>query len=109
MILPSEELLREIMKIGEDSIIDDLEVYKNNILYAVDGQYADDINIYELMHSMKVLALKKGYWIDSNLGFVSIGFLGVQEAKKKFNFYYLKLNETELVTKACEWILEHKI
>ena len=110
MILPSEELLREIMEIGTDSIIDDVEVYKNNILYAVDGQYADDINIYELMHLMKEWAVNKGFVVlsrNDSIGYRWTVILSIP-SNLNFNKPFEQLSEFEAVIKACEWILKQK-
>ncbi len=108
MILPSEELLKEIMKIGEDSMIDDVEVYKNNILYAVDGQYADDINIYELMKLMKQWALSKGFFILSMID--EFGGMALASTKKESAIHdEVASEEAEAVFKICEWILKEKL
>ena len=66
------------------------------------------INVYELAHKCKEWALAQGWWIDSNLGFASIGKNGSQTKWKSFNGYDLKLIEYELVIIACEWILNDK-
>ena len=65
------------------------------------------INIYELaLHLCKEWALANGYWIDSNVGFVSIGKNGNKSVVKSFNGYDLKRNEPNLIIDACEWILD---
>ena len=66
------------------------------------------INIYELAHRCKEWAKLNGYWIDSNLGFVSIGQNGQQQRLRAFNGRDLKIDEPNLIFKACQWILGNK-
>lgn len=67
--------------------------------------YLDEINIHELAHMVKEWAYDNGYWIDSNLLFVSIGREGSKKVIKTLNGYDLKIKQPYLDFKAGEWIL----
>lgn len=61
-------------------------------------------NIYELAHKYKEWAKDNGWWVDTNLGFASIGKNGTKTVWKCFNGYDLKLDEPGLTIQSCEWI-----
>lgn len=99
----SKELLSEVL--------DDKRIMMNKIEFEIGNSYlvVDNyirINIYELAHKCKKWALNEGWWIDSNLGFINIGKNGNGIVWKTFNGYDLKLDEPNLIFKACKWILK---
>ena len=92
----SKELLSEVLGYEADPSL--------AIEVKGEGIFSPGINIHEIAHKCKEWALKNGYWIDSNLGFVSIGKNGSAKKVKSFNGYDIKLNEPGLILKSCEWI-----
>jgi len=118
MLLPSKELLFEVIDDLSPRVVEVIDIYQDNLL----STYYDcgkgeptclgyEINIYELMHMMKEWAEKKGYILQSHI----IGD-SVCKISKITNYSpyidtleILNANtEPEAVTKACEWILEQQ-
>ena len=105
MKLPSKELLSKILKetythIEQSFHLICVRKYNDGVLAG-----GNDINIYELMHKMKVWALSKGYRIDSA---ITDGRYGecVLSAGIGFSMYFEADTEFEAVTEACEWVLK---
>jgi len=101
MILPSKELLREVL--GLDFFPHIIRIELGYLIYTE----ANKINIYELMNKMKIWAYNqsthtKGYVIKTvHYGFaVTCSVIGFEETFRRDN-----KTEFEAVTKACEWIL----
>ena len=121
MVLPSRELLSAVL--SED--IASVEVVGNTVRYTVlnyvaeeDGEltYIDlgtNINIYELMHLMKVWANKRGFELFSATTVAGKGECctvpedyDLEEAAIHEGSYTCENTEFEAVTQACEWILK---
>lgn len=108
MLLPSKELLSEVLGVKR---ITDINLTDNYITYKYFAFeydiFEDKVNIYELMHKMKVWALSKGYRIDSA---ITDGRYGecVLSAGIGFSMCFEADTEFEAVTQACEFILTRK-
>jgi len=105
----SKELLSEVL--GYPNDFDYIEFDDNEVRLHIRtwvSESFETINIHELAYMCKEFALGEGYWIDSNLGFVTIGKSGSTKKVKSFNGYDLKLDEPRLIIMSCEWILEQK-
>ena len=123
MELPSKELLSAVL--SED--IASVDVVGNAVRYTVlnyvaeeDGEltYIDlgtNINIYELMHLMKVWAIQAPRFIEifsattvSGKGdcCVVTEDCGLEEVAMYEESYFYEDTEFEAVTQACEWILK---
>ena len=111
MMMPSKKLLSAVLN-HDNSVIGEYTYISKHkqmlhIGIELDGLKKEkQINIHELQSKMKKWALENGYWIDSNLGFVSVGGNGSRTVCKTFNGYDLKMSESGLVTEACEWIMK---
>lgn len=112
----SEELLKEVLNIERVTEIHrvSMAVFYQEWSSMKDSFSREDIsgfdykriNVYSLAHECKKWAYEKGYWIDSNLSFVSIDKSGSSNVVCTFNGYDLKLDEPDLIFEACEWILK---
>ena len=104
----SKELLSEVL--GRD--VDKVKgIEANTLIYGCahyDGWY-DEINIYELAHKCKELALSKNYEIESSL-FIdgSKKRIGYSQVLREESPMLQKTADTEpeAIFKACEWIME---
>ena len=113
MELPSKELLSAVL--SED--IASVDVVGNAVRYTVlnyvaeeDGEltYIDlgtNINIYELMHLMKVWAIKQGYKLTSAITDGKYDECTIT-AGMGFNKQFEAQTEYEAIFQACEWILK---
>ena len=123
MVLPSRELLSAVL--SED--IASVEVFGNTVRYTVlnyvaeeDGEltYIDlgtNINIYELMHLMKVWASNSPRFIEIFSAFTLGGkgiccvvteACGLEEVAMYEESYIYGDTEFEAVTQTCEWLLK---
>ena len=111
MELPSRELLSAILGFKVTKIVDiqqDSDGYEDYefgtiMLFNGDGRHHSKINIYELMHMMKVWAYDSGMpltiiWAN-HIVHVRIG---------EKRFYANEKDEYDGVRQACEWILTQK-
>jgi hypothetical protein len=106
MILPSKELLSEVLErdvcnmfcLGNTSL---LIVEWNDSL----GVNSEQFNIYELMHMMKEWALEQGYHLIEYVHAIDIikreGSVNMAKIVSKIDF------DVSNTFKACEWILKH--
>lgn len=110
MVLPSKELLCELgFNVGYDSILN----YNDTYLFIIDDgiNVVCSVNIYELMHMMKVwaydnykisvISYKHSFWVAKL----------IQQPSGEaviFTMFTSEESEFEAVTKACNWILEHQ-
>ena len=109
MILPSKELLSEVL--GRD--VDKVKgIEANTLIYGCvhsDGWY-DEINTYELAHKCKEWAkLKYFIDIDSHSGCARWGAEAVSHNGRPSVCYeqvFIGRTETDAIFKACEWIME---
>lgn len=103
MMLPSKELLSEVLSID---VIGNMK-YSDYVLY-VDIDVSTPttrtvgINIYELAHKCKEWAFINGYTIWSNFKLTQI--------QNQYGSYELEVKgtEPEAIFKACEWVRKHK-
>ena len=110
MLLPSKELLSEVLRVNVKFIEFDIETIKRRIhgsardndIYYYDGKWKF-INIYELAHKCKELAYSKGYTLAS---YTSRKDWYVCRDPHKENPYVGEGTEPEAIFKACEWIME---
>ena len=106
MLLPSKELLSEVLGRDVDKVKD---IEANTLIYGCvhsDGWY-DEINIYELSHKCKEWAynLKQEIIIKSYTVFNAGGCELID--KMGFSVYICDAKtEPEAIFKACEWIME---
>jgi len=103
MVLPSKELL---IAIGLDVNIHTDLYYDGNFLI-IHNQYQEEVNvnIYELMHMMKELAISKKVYILSNISFIGGTARTINGSEDNL---FVANTELEAVTIACEWILEQQ-
>ena len=115
MILPSKELLSEVLKDTFSGVkIDGCAISKKNntLKIFMNIMFSYDINIYELAHKCKEWAkLKYFIDIDSHLGCARWGAEAVSHNGRPSVFYeqvFIGRTESEAIFKACEWIMEQK-
>ena len=115
MIIPSKELLSEVLGIGID--------YNGHfelgiLIYGEKGNYwRSSINIYELAHRCKEWATTKNFCITSSTFIAEEDDNDLEWIKNK-NYAWAELSivdlifraktEPEAIFKACEWILQQK-
>jgi len=107
MILPSKELLSEVLGVTIYTEIKEDDI-NNNILcfWEFDGFHNEcrNINIYELSHKMKEWACEQGYCIiQDTRGFTKVAKYGSD--KRKFWEDENMDKAIERIFEACEWIL----
>ena len=103
MLLPSKELLSEVLELDG---IDRIDFERNSIFI----NYFYEINIHELAHKCKEWAkLKYFIDIDSHSGCARWGAEAVSHNGRPSVFYeqvFIGRTETDAIFKACEWIME---
>ena len=109
-VLPSKELLSEVLDKGKGSITKiEYNPSKTIVEYEQLERYWNSINIYELAHKCKEWAYKRGflYWYENSRLFIKIMYsckvdfeIDIGEYKKPF--------EIDIDFKACQWILNNK-
>ena len=112
MVLPSKELLTEVF--GE-RVTKVHTVTNNKLSYATGSDSYRDVNIYELVHLMKVWAIQAPRFIEifsattvSGKGICCVvtEACGLEEVAMYEESYIYGDTEFEAVTQACEWILK---
>ena len=110
MLLPSKELLSEVLRVNVKFIEFDIETIKRRIhgsvrdndIYYHDGKLKF-INIYELAHKCKEWAYSKGYDIYSDYNGADVCNICSNYSIAPFHH---NVTEKEAIFKACEWIME---
>jgi hypothetical protein len=118
MILPSKELLSEVLGVTQ---VTDLKIRDNKLFYTSYNNPSisnwKSINIYELQHRMKEWASMYGYDLYSyrfnqevSYAYLDIEMNGFYRIDEKWGFSGTLLEEFEAqteheaVTQACEWV-----
>jgi len=128
MTLPSKELLSEVLGVSKYLLLS-FHVSGNKLHYLIQGNAIRDtentirdnhktINIYELMHLMKVWANNSPRFIEI-FSTTTVGGKGVcctatedcglEEVAMHEGSYVYEDTEVEVVTKTCEWILKQGV
>lgn len=106
-VLPSKELLSEVLDKGKGSITKiEYNPSKTIVEYEQLERYWNSINTYELAHKCKEWAISKGWVLHEvrNLKEYIIYFSG--DFREPSNDFRAN-TEPEAIFKACEWIMEH--
>ncbi len=108
MILPSKELLSEVLKIN-NKVSWYFEIKDNTLFYDGDYNLNGSINIHELAHKCKEWAIGNNWRIDSS---ISIDLLGqaivyhITERLIPSKWIYNQDTEPDAIFKATSYIIE---
>ena len=109
-LIISKELIKNVLEKETENLSDDFsfDTMDNYIIFADEGEWAGEVNIYEFAYKCKEWALKKGSYI--NCFYNEFWWDRVEEKytadipNKRKSFY--EDTEIEAIIKACNWILE---
>lgn len=119
----SKELLSKVFnrKVRTFTIVDNIVYYKYEDIYygGISGIEDEEINIYELAHECKQLAVSKGYSLYSGYDklinkygvYVNLLLFGDDESTIggwDTEIYFIANTESEAIFKAYQYIMENK-
>lgn len=113
-VLPSKELLSEVLDKGKGSITKiEYNPSKTIVEYEQLERYWNSINIYELAHKCKEWARRHSYFIlsqpddnETSLEYYAVIDTFIDGVYTSNIFNCREESEPEAIFKACEWILK---